>query len=365
MSRFTLPNCAMSVLLAAGFGALAMAGDSGGARKEPVKIIFDTDMYTDFDDAGALACLHALADAGECEILATVANTRDCLSVAMCEIINSYYGRPGIPVGCSKEVGVSGSTPRHLRRYQKTVEKYRNWVRHMNSDSAPDANEVYRRILATQEDQSVVICSVGFLTNMRRLLETKGDSISPLDGKTLVLKKVKTWVAMACSYPAGREHNAMMDHESSRIALSEWPTPVIFTDFQYGLDCFAGRALAESKSKDNPVAEVFAGSIPSRREIRRKAASYLRGGYGMAGRAAWDQTAVLIAVRGTDGYFNSTRGKYSMSADEPKENEWTPDIKGGPHRRITEKIPKERIGRIIDELTLRSPRLGLGLKTAK
>ena len=42
----------------------------GVAAAEPVKVIFDTDMITDFDDVGALACLHALADAGECEDLA-------------------------------------------------------------------------------------------------------------------------------------------------------------------------------------------------------------------------------------------------------------------------------------------------------
>ena len=36
----------------------------------PVKILFDTDMTTDCDDAGAMAVLHALADRGECEILA-------------------------------------------------------------------------------------------------------------------------------------------------------------------------------------------------------------------------------------------------------------------------------------------------------
>ena len=55
---------------------LAIACLWGTLFAEPVKVIFDTDMYTDFDDAGALACLHALADADECEILATVANTR-------------------------------------------------------------------------------------------------------------------------------------------------------------------------------------------------------------------------------------------------------------------------------------------------
>ena len=36
-------------------------------RAAPVKVIFDTDMITDFDDVGALACLHALADVGECK----------------------------------------------------------------------------------------------------------------------------------------------------------------------------------------------------------------------------------------------------------------------------------------------------------
>ena len=354
MSRFTLPNCAMSVLLAAGFGALAMAGDSGGSKKDPVKVIFDTDMYTDFDDAGALACLHALADAGECEILATVANTRDCMSVAMCEIINSYYGRPDIPVGCSKEIGRTGSSERHLKRYEATVNAFGKWVKHRNSNDAPDANEVYRRVLAAQPDNSVVICSVGFLTNMRRLLETKADAVSPLDGKALVARKVKLWVAMACRYPDGKEYNSMIDAESSRIALENWPTPIVFTDWNYGFDCHSGRALAESGRIDNPVACVFAGNVPSREKIRRDSARYLRGAFGMAGRAAWDQTAVLIAVRGIDPLFNSERGAYRMVGAEGAD-EWVPDAENGPHLRVTEKLSKAEVGRIIDELMGRTP----------
>ena len=119
-----------------------MAGDSGESKKEPVKIIFDTDMYTDFDDAGALACLHALADAGECEILATVSNTRDCMSVAMCEIINAYYGRPELPVGCSKEIGRTGASEWHIKRYSTTVEKYGNWV--VPADAEARALEIIR-----------------------------------------------------------------------------------------------------------------------------------------------------------------------------------------------------------------------------
>ena len=331
MNRLAVACCLLA------FPAFAMS---------PVKVIFDTDMYTDFDDAGSLACLHAMADAGECEILATVANTRDCMSVAMCEIINAYYGRPDIPVGCSKEIGKTGAEKGHVARYGATVKKYAKWVRHLNSNDAPDASDVYRKILSAQPDKSVVICSVGFLTNMRRLVETDRD---------LIARKVKCWVAMACKYPFGKEYNSMTDWQSSKIALEKWPTPVVFTDFEYGKDCFAGRAIAESGVKDSPVADVFAGNIPSREEIRKDSARHLRGCNGMGGRAAWDETAALIAVRGTDKYFNVERGTYRM-VGEKGDNEWAPDAENGPHLRVTEKLSKAEVGKIIDELICRGPK---------
>lgn len=78
------------------------------ATADVPRIIFDTDMIEDFDDVGALACLHALADAGECEILATISSTRGNASVAAIEVINGYYGRGGLPVGCTRELGVLG-----------------------------------------------------------------------------------------------------------------------------------------------------------------------------------------------------------------------------------------------------------------
>src|SRR5690606_19727593 len=40
------------------------------AAIEPMKIIFDTDMSSDCDDAGALAVAHYLVDQGACEIIA-------------------------------------------------------------------------------------------------------------------------------------------------------------------------------------------------------------------------------------------------------------------------------------------------------
>ena len=343
-------------------------------RADVPKVIFDTDMLTDFDDVGALACLHALADAGECEILATVSCTRGNASVGAIEVINSYYGRGDLLVGAPKGMGVMGAyaganekvdpkSPLGQKgggdgghyKYRKLIADYPKWVRHADADDAPDANAVYRKALADAPDGSVVICTIGFLTNLRRLLETKGDDISPLDGKELVAKKVKRWVAMACNYPRGQEYNSRWDWESSKIVLENWPTPAVFSDFQYGMDLFAGRAVAEMKGPRNPVKDVFAGNIPSREEIAKNPAGWLRGCFGAGGRAAWDETAVLAAVRGTDEYFNVHRGTYRMVGTNG-DDEWVPDEEKGPHIRLTEKLNKEEVGKIIDELICRGPK---------
>ena len=334
--------------LAVAFCVVTMLCWGGNPQKLAGKtsVIFDTDMYTDFDDAGALACLHAMADAGECEILATVANTKECLSVAMCEIINAYYGRPNIPVGCVKGAGVGNVRPaEHERRYGQTVRKYAKWVRHHNSSDAPDAAEVYRSVLAAQPDKSVVICSVGFLTNLRKLVESDAE---------LVERKVKRLVIMACSYPCGKEYNSQTDWEASKVTFERWPTPIVFTDFQYGVDCFAGRAIAESGIEGSPVADVFRGNIPSRDEVRKDPVLQQRRLFGMGGRSAWDETAVLIAVRGTD-CFNLHRGTFRMVGDQG-EDEWVPDEENGRHCRVTEKLNKLEVGRIIDELICREPK---------
>ena len=344
------------------------------AAADVPKVIFDTDMLTDFDDVGALACLHALADAGECEILATVSCTRGNASVGAVEVINTYYGRGDLPVGCVKEIGILGARPGACKKvdpksplgekgngdgghykYRKLLADYPGWFRYADSDEAPDANGVYRKALAASPDGSVVICSVGFLTNLRRLLETKPDEISPLDGKALVAKKVKLWVAMACAYPRGKEYNSQCDWESSKIVLENWPTPAVFSDWTYGCDLFAGRAIAEQAGPRNPVKDVFAGNIPSRDAVRADPAKWMRSCFGMGGRSAWDETAVLTAVRGTDTYFNVHRGTFRMVGTDGS-NEWVPDEENGRHLRIVEKFNKNEVGKIIDELICRGPR---------
>ena len=324
------------------------------------KIIFDTDMVEDFDDVGALATLHAFADEGTCEILAIATCTRGNSSVAAVEIINRFYGRPEIPVGCTKEIGVVGTPSGKIAGHEKYIrlaKDYSDWVKHANSDDAPDANVIYRKALAAAPDRSVTFVSVGFITNMRRLLETKPDAISPLDGRALVAKKVVRWFAMACQYPSGKEYNSKNDAASSKIAFERWPTPIVFSDYNLGVDIYSGRTVAEREyGYRNPVKDIFARSLPPRAACR----DGKKGGFGEGGRASWDEVTVFAAVKGIGDFFNTEKGTYRMVGTDGQD-EWVPDAKS-QHCRLVESAgkprlnyPKSEIGMLVDELIAREP----------
>src|SRR5665213_2490757 len=120
---------------------------------QPVNIIFDSDMGPDYDDVGAIAILHALADKGEANILATVASTKYEGVAEVLNVFNTYFNRPGIPIGVPKGKALE------LRDFQHWTDtllaKYPHQVK--TNAEVPDAVNVYRKILAFQPDNSVTI----------------------------------------------------------------------------------------------------------------------------------------------------------------------------------------------------------------
>src|SRR5438552_13514409 len=73
------------------------------AQDKKIKsIIFDTDMGPDYDDVGAITMLHAFADSGYAKILATVASTKYEGVAAVLNVFNTYFKKPGIPIGVPK-----------------------------------------------------------------------------------------------------------------------------------------------------------------------------------------------------------------------------------------------------------------------
>ena len=276
---------------------------------KPVKIIFDSDLGPDYDDVGALAFLHAMADSGKAEILATLSSNKHDLVIPCIEIINTYFGRPDIPLGEPKTKGVCLTASQHWP--DSLVLKYPHRLK--KTSRADDAVLVYRKILASQPDSSVTIVTVGFLTNIANLLKSQPDSIISLTGEELISRKVKLLVSMAGGFPQGKEFNIMMDSVASEYVFNEWPSPVIFTGFEIGSRIFTGLKLANSAIIGSPVKDVFSISLPLSAEDSN-------------GRMSWDETAVLIAVYGTEGFFNTVKGNIIINKDGS--NGWQNDASG-------------------------------------
>jgi purine nucleosidase len=344
--RLLRHSCVYVVVLLFVCPVMTHLASSSYAAEEPVKVIFDTDMAEDVDDVGALSLLHALADHGEVQIVACMISSRNEWTGPCIDAINTYRGRPDIPIGNlhSLQVGYPASvndkpTP---SKYTEAVAKASPHKLRRSSD-APDAIPLYRELLAVEPDGSVTIVSIGFLSNLRDLLNSGKDESSDLSGEALVKKKVKQWVCMGGIFPVGKfsddegEYNVMMDTAASVRALNDWPTPVVFSGWEIGNRVKTGARLRETP-ESNPV---------------RAAYQHYNG---LKNRESWDLTAVLFAARGTRDYWKpSEPGLCLMHARVPHGyNEWVPSP-NQQHRYLIEKMPPEELGKLIEDLVVAQP----------
>ncbi len=331
------------VLLLAGFVAVSVVASEA---RPPVPILLDTDMESDVDDVGGLAMLHALADRGEAEILGVMVGAKNPHSAACADRINTYFGRSELPVGNLQGPGVD----RNSRYARQIAEEFPGDL--ARGDQAPDAVSLYRRILAEQPDQHVVILSIGYLTNLRDLLQSEPDAHSELDGRALIERKVRLWVCMGGQFPEGLEANLRWDATASVEVLADWPTEIIFSGWEIGTPVMTGRHLAR---------------LPDSSPVRRAYQLFNN----LHPHHSWDQVATLYAVRGIDGgpaadYWTlSPRGRLIVDPNDGR-NRWQDDPEGN-HRYKRAKRAPEQIAEEIDVLMMHQPagRGGTGRKHAQ
>ncbi|MEI6140661.1 MAG: nucleoside hydrolase, partial [Mariniphaga sp.] len=243
------------------------------------------------------------------------------------DVINTYFGRPSIPIGSPKTHGVNIGCSQHWTDSLAT-----NFPHQLDSTAqAQDAVLLYRQVLTSQPDTSVVIVTVGFLTNLNDLLLSQPDKISPLTGKDLIVKKVKRLVAMAGKFPEGSEFNVKEDSVSSKYVFENWPTQVILSGFEIGDKIFTGKDLIKTNIK-SPAKMAFKIAMNFSKED-------------INGRQSWDETAVLTAVKGVDFAFDEVKGE--MVTEPSGFNRWL-NKENGKHSYLVFKKSPDEITKLIE-----------------
>ncbi|HTJ13718.1 MAG TPA: nucleoside hydrolase [Dinghuibacter sp.] len=301
---------------------LALAMLPMGLWAQPRRVIFDSDMGPDYDDVGAITLLHAFADSGYVRILATVASTHYPGVSGVLSAFNTYFGRPCIPMG------VGGLLLRDWQHWSDTL-----LARYPHEVDTTDAVSVYRTVLAKQPDHSVTVITVGFLSNLAGLLQSPG-------GPELVRRKVVRLVSMAGRFPSGYEFNVMKDAAASAYVFDHWPTPIVFSGFEIGEKIKTGLPLVHDDAiRHSPVKDVFRIAIPMAAEDS-------------AGRKSWDETAVLVGVRGYAPYYRLEYGRMTVAPDG--RDSWTTTASSG-QARLVETAPPSEVRALIDRLIMHQP----------
>ena len=208
-------------------------------------VILDTDIGNSLDDLLALDILHHYCQQGKINLSAVVVNHDVPLAPQAMDVFNTWYGAGQTPLGMVTD-GVKDS---HIwEDYAPLLcncESYRRTI----SDYAalPDAVALYREILAKSDDKSVTILSIGFLTNISRLLESGPDDYSSLTGIELVKRKVRSVVAM-CGSPNEAEYNVSYDIPSARTVFAK--LPVAMSIIPGETTRYLGRSMRQSMTME-------------------------------------------------------------------------------------------------------------------
>ncbi|MEM9016290.1 MAG: nucleoside hydrolase [Verrucomicrobiota bacterium] len=272
------------------------------AKAEPVPVIFDTDITGDVDDVLALAMLHSLADRGHCEILAITISKENELAAPFVDAVNTFYGRPDIPIGVGENL-----PPRESRFLSLVKEKDGDEFRYPHdigvSKEPEKAVPLIQKTLEDAKNGSVAIIQVGLATNLAQLLKTDG-------AKELIQTKVDHLSVMAGAFETINGNNRYLEANvrneipTMQTLADQWPdaVPAIWSGFKIGISAPYPR---ESIAKDFDYVD---------HHIVKEA--YLLHSGPNHDRPTWDLTSVLYSVFPDRGYFDySVPGRVTVEDD--------------------------------------------------
>ena len=270
------------------------------------KIILDTDIGIDCDDAAAIGLLLQLEDEGKCFLEGITTSTTREGAVEAVRAIVQYYGKekeigrmgePGIP--CDNE-----------NTYARALKEHYGCC-----GNAGDAVEMLRRKLACTEERMTLI-AIGPLSNVERLIRSGGDGYSELNGAELLKEKVDCLYIMGGSFkenysPEGlidkkelvREWNILQDIGAARYVARECTCPMVFCPYEAGIF-----VKTKMKTGKNPIWYAMKNFVECTKCGTGSEYEYER--------ESWDPVTCLAALEDFNPYFTlSDRGIVTVSED--------------------------------------------------
>lgn len=343
----TLPRLGIAALLSIGAvlagGSAAMASPGHAASqqsRQPERVIFDTDLGGDCDDAAGLALLNVAQDQGRVNLLAVmVSNPGTQWAAGTADAIDTYYRHPNIPIGV-RDRGSSGERMGNVSTYAADIAA--NFPNNVGDGSSlPDATKLYRQLLSRQPDHSVVLAVTGSQSDLKNLLNSGPDRYSRLPGRALVAQKVSKLVMMGSAIPSGGEWNIELDPDAAQLVSDTWPTPMVYDGFEVGNSVLTGSRLFTETPLSNPVREIYKDYVGEGNN-----------------RPSWDVTAAYFATFGTStGLFKlSDPGKNIINTTNGS-NTWSADPHGNA-RYLIKVATDDAIGTALSNLFVQPPSIG-------
>ncbi len=246
------------------------------------KLIIDTDLGYDCDDAGALAVANIMKNEGAVDVLAITHSVNKKIGAEAIRLINDYYNNSEIPIGIADRYAIDtehffeefyakfhfderfpgwGEKPSFYKLFKNlNLSKYSN----IQFGSAKDV--IANRLLETEDNGATFVC-IGQANNAAEMLGNGSIMGKTITYRELFVKKIEKVVVMCGNFSEydgeyllgglywRGEFNVLLDITSAKKLFEQTDLPIYVLDFNQGKDVLSGSGLVNQA--DNPVRKMY------------------------------------------------------------------------------------------------------------
>ena len=252
-----------------------------------INLLYDGDIGPDPCDFSTISVLHEYHRRGMINLVGVIGTTPDACLTSTFSIYDQLYGHD-VPIGAYHEESPHSSVAcavtqryyealgwacRHPDPNRVIFEKYGNRETRQAADCLHSI-ELYRKLLAEADDDSITIYAAGQLYNFEALLRTSADQYSDLTGEALLARKVTRFVFMGGYFPdssvnewyikntLGAEWNwwgfgSTGTTWSALCGIVALGKPVTYIGAEQGPRILVGREMAAVLGRDHPTTEAY------------------------------------------------------------------------------------------------------------